>query len=213
MQKGDVISDAATIWAPIVTPDPSTRSIKGGRTKGQRAATSEESIVIASWEGTNISLPLNEAQERVRHMLRVYSSGRAGQTSFRKNILAAYGDQCAVSGCTIKFLLDAAHTRPHCLYPTNEGKQSKRINMERSDGMPLRKDIHWLYDLNLIRIHPTTLEVIIDQSIEHDYGNLTGNSVQIPSSFTPFEHQKLREGLQWRWDEYGKLLEGFTPEI
>lgn len=68
-------------------------------------------------------------------------ASREGQGVFREIILAAYG-QCAITGCTVKASLEAAH-----IIPFVDGRSNVVTN-----GLCLRADIHRLYDRNLITI-------------------------------------------------------------
>lgn len=55
-------------------------------------------------------------------------------------VLDAYGGQCAITGSDAGPALEAAHPRPY------RGVDSNVI----SDGLPLRGDIHTLFDLGLL---------------------------------------------------------------
>ncbi|MGJ0223511.1 HNH endonuclease, partial [Streptococcus pyogenes] len=57
---------------------------------------------------------------------------RRGQAEFRQTLLAAYNRRCAVTGCAITDLLEAAHIVPH----------SEETNYRVTNGLLLRSDIH-----------------------------------------------------------------------
>ena len=65
---------------------------------------------------------------------------RPEQEKFRRDLLKAYNGRCAVTGCDIEPLLDAAHLRPW------------RAGNEVSDGILLRVDVHRLLDAGLLTI-------------------------------------------------------------
>lgn len=67
---------------------------------------------------------------------------RRGQTEFRMQLLAVYGNSCAVTGTGMPDLLEAAHIVPHA-----EG-----TDYRVSNGLLLRADIHTLYDLHHLSI-------------------------------------------------------------
>lgn len=67
---------------------------------------------------------------------------RRGQKKFREDLLAAYRRTCAISGCKIVDLLEAAHIRPHAEEP----------NYSVANGLLLRADLHTLFDLGLIAV-------------------------------------------------------------
>ncbi len=65
---------------------------------------------------------------------------RPDQDAFRATLLAAYGRRCAVTGCDVPELLDAAHLVPW------------RISSDPKDGVLLRTDLHRMIDRGLARI-------------------------------------------------------------
>jgi hypothetical protein len=69
-------------------------------------------------------------------------SVRRGQPEFREKLLAAWQRTCAVTGCRIVGLLEAAHISPH----------SEGTDYRTSNGLLLRADIHTLFDLGLLSI-------------------------------------------------------------
>ena len=111
---------------------------------------------------------------------------RRGQPKFRNDLLKKYNETCCVTGCTIKHLLEAAHIKPY------RGKNDNHT----SNGLLLRADIHTLFDLDLIGIHPETLVVYLNEETNIDGYNLfegkiiTGN----PS----------KKALQYKWSLFIK---------
>lgn len=69
---------------------------------------------------------------------------RQGQPKFRKALLAAYAGKCAVTGCDVGAVLEAAHIAPYL------GTDSNAIQ----NGLLLRADIHTLFDLGQLKITP-----------------------------------------------------------
>lgn len=67
---------------------------------------------------------------------------RQGQTAFRRRLLEAYGRKCAMTGCEIEDILEAAHISPY------KGKQTDDV----TNGLLLRADIHTLFDRGLIKV-------------------------------------------------------------
>ncbi len=89
---------------------------------------------------------------------------RPEQEKFRRDLLRAYGGRCAVTGCEIEQLLDAAHLRPW------------RTGNEVSDGILLRVDIHRMMDAGLLTIGP-------DYRVATDargYEDLSGVKLHLP---------------------------------
>jgi putative restriction endonuclease len=69
---------------------------------------------------------------------------RRGQRAFRDALRRRYGGRCAVTGCTVLDLLEAAHIKPY---------RGDRDNNPQN-GLLLRADIHTLFDLDLLGIEP-----------------------------------------------------------
>jgi putative restriction endonuclease len=65
---------------------------------------------------------------------------RRGQAAFRAELMHAYNARCAVTGCAIKDVLEAAHITPHL----------GRVTNHVTNGLLLRADLHTLLDCNLI---------------------------------------------------------------
>ncbi|WP_244846577.1 HNH endonuclease [Caballeronia sp. SL2Y3] len=96
---------------------------------------------------------------------------REGQPAFRRSMLEAYERRCAISGCDVIPVLEAAHI---CRYM---GKETNVV----SNGLLLRSDLHTLYDRALIAIEPDTLRVMVSPELRHsEYERLAGQSIRLP---------------------------------
>ncbi|MCA9794905.1 MAG: HNH endonuclease, partial [Candidatus Eremiobacteraeota bacterium] len=84
---------------------------------------------------------------------------RRGQTSFRQALLTAQ-KVCAVSGCGLVDILEAAHISPY------RGEKDNHT----TNGLLLRADIHTLFDLHLLGIEPETRVIQIHRNAQKDYG-------------------------------------------
>lgn len=113
--------------------------------------------------------PKDETDAR-RWVLRAIAS-RQGQPKFRNKLLKAYGSACAITGCTIEPLLDAAHIRRF------KGPQTDHS----TNGLLLRTDIHTLFDLQLIAIDTSTMTVVVSPELKGtEYGDLAGTELRQP---------------------------------
>ncbi|MGA5424585.1 HNH endonuclease [Streptomyces lavendulocolor] len=72
---------------------------------------------------------------------------RVGQAAFRLHLLKAQGEVCAFTGPQPAAVLEAAHLYSYA--DTGEHHES--------GGLLLRRDIHRLFDLGLIAVHPKTM--------------------------------------------------------
>ncbi len=80
---------------------------------------------------------------------------RRGQTKFRAMVLDAYKYTCAVTGCKVEALLEAAHILPY------KGNSTNHVQ----NGILLRADIHLLFDLGLVAIEPNSKKVMVSQML------------------------------------------------
>lgn len=121
--------------------------------------------------------------ERVKREI----NARRGQAKFREQLLRVYDSRCVVTGCTAAAALEAAHIIPFC------GSTTDHI----ANGLLLRSDIHTLFDLNLIRIHPSKRTVVIAKSLKGtEYAKLAGRALHKPSDRN---HQPDAAALRQRW--------------
>lgn len=80
---------------------------------------------------------------------------RRGQHQFRAELLRRFEGRCAVTGCAVVDILEAAHIAPY----------RGVVDNDPSNGLLLRADIHTLFDLDFLGIHPQTLIVHVHETI------------------------------------------------
>jgi putative restriction endonuclease len=96
---------------------------------------------------------------------------RRGQREFREKLLTAYNLQCAITGCGLVEVLEAAHIVPY-MGPTTNDVQN---------GLLLRADIHTLFDLGLVAVAPESFEVLLAPALRlTTYGELAGIHIRLP---------------------------------
>jgi len=92
-----------------------------------------------------------DARERVlREVVR-----RWGQAAFRKSLIDAYEGRCAITGCPVVSLLEAAHITPYL------GPETNAV----TNGLLLRTDLHTLWDLGLIAVDVTLQTVWVSPQV------------------------------------------------
>lgn len=74
---------------------------------------------------------------------------RRGQQAFRQTLRTRYGDQCMITGCQLLDIIEAAHIQPYRGEADNHPE----------NGLLLRADLHTLFDLDFLGIHPESLQV------------------------------------------------------
>jgi len=94
---------------------------------------------------------------------------REGATKFRKQVLANYGNKCAISGISVVDTIQAAHIRPYNGPETNHP----------ANGIALRSDIHRLFDLGKIRINPEDLCVYLHPDVESEYRKICSGKLDL----------------------------------
>lgn len=133
--------------------------------------------------------PLSEEDARTRVMREIVQ--RLGQPQFRVRLVEAYRGRCAVTGCSILQVLEAAHIVPY------RGEQTNTI----INGLLLRADIHTLFDLNLLGINPDdSFKVTIAAAALGDtYEKFNGTKLRLPKDNRLKPSQEL---LRIRWREF-----------
>lgn len=96
---------------------------------------------------------------------------RQGQPKFRMQLLKAYDGRCAISGCKVTEVLDAAHIIPYKGSKTNHP----------ANGLVLRTDLHTLFDLNLIAIDSGTMTLLVSPRLDgSSYVDHRGKKISAP---------------------------------
>jgi hypothetical protein len=123
-----------------------------------------------------------QADDRRQAILREIRE-RRGQQKFRDALRECHGDRCMVTSCTLLAVLEAAHINPY------QGEEDNHP----ANGLLLRSDIHTLFDLNLLGIEPSRLQVKLHPSLAKEYGHLNGKALHLAPAQPP-----SREALKLR---------------
>lgn len=134
-------------------------------------------------EAAHVFSPSNVEDQRRRAVASIVR--RRGQPAFRKALLAAYDFRCAVTGCGLVEILEAAHVYPY----KNEATNSV------TNGLLLRADVHTLFDLCLIAVDPGSLRVLTAPLLrDSEYAALTGSQL---ATTVRGEQTVSRDSLEW----------------
>lgn len=113
---------------------------------------------------------------------------RRGQAKFRRSLITAYGARCAITGCPVVSLLEAAHITPYLGPDTNS----------ISNGLLLRADLHTLWDLGLIAVDLATSALWVSPDVnDPTYQALSGAPLRPPSEYNQRPSMKA---LQHQWN-------------
>jgi predicted transcriptional regulator len=127
-----------------------------------------------------------------RELINRQICARRGRKRFRDKLLARFQNRCAITGCAIVDILEAAHISPY------RGENDDHP----TNGLLLRADIHTLFDLDLLGIEPDELRVELHPDICDEYGYLIGKVLSCPAKQRP-----SNEALQGRYLRFRKRKE------
>lgn len=146
-----------------VLPDSKIRDQASGGSLTREEADALENLLIGNSLSTAIDAsaadewafePTNTQDARGKIASTIFQ--RRGQKAFRDTLLDAYDGRCAISGCPVLHVLEAAHIHPY------RGPNTNHVQ----NGLLLRADLHTLFDCGLINIEPTTMRVVVDEKLK-----------------------------------------------
>jgi hypothetical protein len=125
---------------------------------------------------------------------------RQGQQKFRQSLIAAYGGCCAITGCPVTALLEAAHITPYLGPDTNS----------ITNGLLLRADLHTLWDLGLLAVDPGTRRIWMSPKVnDSTYQEFSGMLLAEPAHPS---QQPSFSALQQQWDLVHKEVAAVSLE-
>lgn len=170
LESGGAI-DRIKISESILEKKTSAKAQETSATKGQDKFNNVARLLAAREEVDKQKLlaPLDKDEAQRRVLVSILR--RQGQTKFRQILLEAYEYRCAITDFDAEAALEAAHIIPY----------TETENNDPSNGLLLRADLHTLFDLNLIAIHPETMEVSLCTALqETEYRVIHGKQIRIP---------------------------------
>jgi hypothetical protein len=134
--------------------------------------------------------PANQVDARAKVLREVVQ--RQGQAKFRAGLIKALEAKCAFTDCAVLPTLEAAHITPYLGAATNRTE----------NGLLLRADVHTLWDLGLVAIHPDTNLIWVASSIsDAGYRALQGKPPFEPKSIL---NKPSHAALQQQWGIFEK---------
>lgn len=101
---------------------------------------------------------------------------RQGGTNFRSSALKTFQGRCAISGCDVPAVLEAAHIVPY------RGKQTNSDD----NALLLRADLHTLFDRLLLFVDPETLVITLaDELASSEYAMFADKPLSVPLGVDP----------------------------
>lgn len=129
-------------------------------------------------------------KKKNRKMINAQIAARQRQGEFRRRLLSAYGKKCAISGCDVEEVLEAAHIVPHSLFALDDVR----------NGVLLRADFHTLLDKGLLGINPSTRKVELKPVIRDAYREFEGSRIReaVPPTDRPHPKALKRQYIWFR---------------
>ena len=110
---------------------------------------------------------IEDARKRISRMI----AQRHGQRAFRNNLFDAYGGRCAITGCEVPDVLEAAHILPY------RGEETNKVK----NGLLLRADVHTLFDCGLIAVDEVKMTVLVAPALQDsEYWAFHGQKLRLP---------------------------------
>ena len=182
----------------IVFEDPDRVDVQRVFWRATRASRPQTQVVQASrylaapldkYQRPPVSAVAKRAPRKVKE--------RPGQKQFRARLKRAYGGRCAISGCGVHSVLDAAHIDPFV-----DTRSDHPAN-----GLLLRKDLHSLFDQDLIAIKPNTQEVYFHRSVsgETPYSDMHGRRLLRAPAVDFGAYAPDKDAIARRWRRFKRL--------
>jgi len=95
---------------------------------------------------------------------------REGQAQFRAEVLDAYRGRCCITDTKVSAVIQAAHIQPFVSRQSNHAQ----------NGLPLRSDLHTLFDDGLISVDQGNALLVSSQLDGTDYESLRGKPLIAP---------------------------------
>ena len=135
-------------------------------------------------------VPENVEDQRNRVLRSIVQ--RQGQQEFRMELLTAYDCKCAMTGCDVADVLEAAHIHRYL------GEETNVV----SNGLLLRADVHTLFDLKLVSVDVSTMQICVAPKLAgSSYEDLTGTPLANPigKGYSVDRHQLEKHRAQCDW--------------
>lgn len=117
-------------------------------------------------------LSTDDARKRIHAQI----VARQGGVKFRSRALKTFQGRCAISGCEVSAVLEAAHIVPYL------GKQTNSDD----NALLLRADLHTLFDRLLLSVDPETLVVTLaDDLASSEYAQFADKPLRVPLGVDP----------------------------
>lgn len=152
-----------------------------------------KAVIRSDSKGYSPRLMTDEAENYIpndrddRQTVSMQIKARRGQQGFRSGLKRRYGPICQVTGCSLFDIVEAAHIGPY------RGEKDNWVD----NGLLLRADIHTLFDLNLIGIHPESLKICCANVVKREYAGTVKNRLICRNGRRPSQ-----KALEMRYEQF-----------
>jgi hypothetical protein len=178
---------------------PTANTSEPGRQSHSKSATQRKTkadhviafVKIPALIVSKMNKKLTQRSNSSIHAIATQVAGRLGQAKFRHALFKNYGCRCLITECTVPHVVESAHIRPY--------KSNGDFTVD--NGLPLRSDLHMLFDQNLLAFHPVTLKVELHPKLMGtEYECFLGQALKVDKT----KPGPNREALQERYDAFLK---------
>jgi putative restriction endonuclease len=173
--------DLTRLERSLIAKYPSTRELIAAFVQGKTLGSHDAAPDVGTSPTDPYSPNISDTRDSILRSIKI----RRGQQRFRNALLKRYGPRCLITGCTLLDIVEAAHIWPH------RGEKDNHPD----NGLLLRADIHTLFDLDMIGVHPDSLRIAIAPPLQEiaDYSLLSDRRIQSTNT------RPSREALSHRW--------------
>lgn len=112
---------------------------------------------------------------------------RAGQSFFRKAVLAAYGARCCVTGNPIPELLTASHILPWADYPEHRTEPQNGLCLAAHFDRAFDKGLVTFDEKLRLKLSPQLRLWLPDAALEREFLPMESSPLRMPERFSPDE--------------------------
>lgn len=150
--------------------DPTADSLKEFTSDNAKSWLSKKGYKFISLGGQEQQLASLENWARQKQSIEILA--RPEQAKFRQSLVIRYQGKCVISQCGCLPVLEAAH-----IVPVSVGGSDDVEN-----GLLLRADLHRLFDANLLKVHPESGYLFLEDEVKADYPDIAGRKLDLDLS-------------------------------
>lgn len=112
---------------------------------------------------------------------------RAGQTFFRRAVLAAYGARCCVTGNPIPELLTASHIVPWADFPEHRTNPQNGLCLAAHFDRAFDKGLITFDEQHRLKLSPIIKNWLPEPALEREFLPMESSPLRLPERFSPDE--------------------------